>query len=114
LGFERETNRPLLLVETKRPRSLLPELADSADRPPQEEVLARGLRGTKLLAEWSDWLRTLMDYVVSIRDATGSVPLRVVVTNGEWLVIFLDPDDAFVQSRPPDANRIMVLNGAKT
>jgi hypothetical protein len=111
LGFERETNRPLLLVETKRPRSLLPELADSADRPPHEEVLARGLRGAKLLTEWSDWLRTLTDYVVSIRDATGSVPVRVVITNGEWLVIFLDPNDAFVQSKAPDPNRIIVLKG---
>jgi hypothetical protein len=113
LGFERETNRPLLLVETKRPRSLLPELAESADRPPHAEVLARGLRGEKLLADWSEWLKTLTDYVVSLLEVAGSVPLRVVMTNGEWLIVFLDPSDAFIETRLPDPNRILVLKNEK-
>jgi hypothetical protein len=113
LGFEHATNRPLLLVETKRPSSLLPELADSANRPPHAEALAMGLRGEKLLAEWSDWLRTLTDYVVSLRRAALSIPLRVVITNGEWLIAFLDPFDAFLETRAPDPNRILVFKNHK-
>ena len=69
LGFEAETDRPLLVVETKRPNSPLPRRTDaafasSADLSSQDirlllrQTLLDGLSGEKLDGEWNDWLET--------------------------------------------------------
>ena len=110
LGFEAETARPLLVVETKRPNSPLPRLTDvafasRADLSSQDirlllrQTLLDGLSGEQLDGEWNEWLETLRDYVRSVYSATGSTPNRTVITSGEWMFVFLDPESSFVDGQ---------------
>jgi len=111
LGVERDTLRPLLLVETKRPGTALPRLA-SAESTLEEKpssVLCRGLAGEPLFGPWSEWLRSIQDYVRSLHAASGHSPKRVVISNGNWMVVFLAPEDAF-SCGVTDPARILVLS----
>ena len=106
LGFEAETDRPLLIVETNRPNSPLPSRTDAAvtstDLSSQDirlllrQTLLDGLSGEKLAGDWNEWLETLRDYVRSVHSTTGSTPKRAVITNGEWMFVFLNPESTFV------------------
>jgi len=112
LGLERQTHAPLLVVETKRPRSPLPKLATLPDIPTPSSmpsIISQGLSGKPLLGEWMEWLVTLQDYVRSIFKQVRQVPRRVVITNGGWLVLFLDPYATFVQEGTPNPNHILVF-----
>ena len=86
LGFERQTNSPLLIVETKRPSSVLPQLMTPFDSSSDPEIISRGLAGEPLMGQWSEWLACLRDYVCSVHAKTRQTPRRVVLTNGKWLV----------------------------
>jgi hypothetical protein len=107
LGLERDSNNPLVVVETKHPNSALPSLADSRVDVPTAipEILSRGLRGVRLAGDWPTWLNDIRDYVRSVT-ARAQAPRRVVITNGEWYVVFLDPTDAFLSEGPCDPDRI--------
>jgi hypothetical protein len=110
-GFERESGSPLLIVEAKRPSLRLP-FNENSEVPctghPASEVFARYLESKNtggnlsdwiesgLTQEWREYLETLRDYVRSVA-RTAAIPRRVVVTNGEWLVVFRNPAQAFVQ-----------------
>ena len=109
LGFERATGRPLLVVEAKRRNVALPLLATlprnsraSASKLVDQTlsdsavVVARGLSGERLTGDWSTWLMELRDYIRSISAQAGFVPRRVIMANGHWLVLFLDPIQAFL------------------
>lgn len=112
LGHERKSCLPLLIVETKRPSSTLPfpndyptpmtHLTAPADlRVRIAQCIGKGLGGDKMPGEWGEWLETLRDYCVSTKDKMGAFPKRVLLTNGDWYVLFLDPEDAF----RPDGGR---------
>ena len=117
LGIEQETQRPLLIVETKHPRSPLPQRKKSSNKPAYEQsisdswpsVIADGLRGQELMGEWNDWLKALRDYVLDVQHKSQTIPKRVVLTNGHWLILFTDPADSFLPSGSHDANRIFVF-----
>jgi len=103
LGLETDTDRPLLVVETKRPASPLPRLADDPAAT-VSEALAGGLDGRELRGKWAKWLAQLTDYVRSIHRRVQLVPKRLLLTDGDWFVLFLDPGDAFLEngSHDPD------------
>lgn len=61
-------------------------------------IIANGLNGSDLRKDWNEWLATLRDYVFSVNEKSGVVPRRVVITNGKWFVIFIDPADSFLAS----------------
>jgi hypothetical protein len=111
LGLEKGTNNPLLIVETKRPSAELPRAQSPAAT--YSEIVSRGLAGEKLKGEWSAWLDDLRDYVRSASQQTGKAPRRVVVTNGQWLILFLDPPDAFLEVGSRDPNLILVFPDRK-
>ena len=110
LGVERETDLPALIVETKRPSSELPRFAKNA-KPAStySEIMSRALREEQLAGEWPEWLLTLQDYVRSVLARAPGHPKRVVITNGDWLIAFLDPQDAFGEKGTSDPNRIVVF-----
>jgi hypothetical protein len=116
LGLERDTDDPLLVVETKRPSSPLPgliELSDNSLHPlslTYPEIISRGLADTPLTGDWSQWLPTLKDYVRSIHAKAKRAPKRAVLTNGDWLILFLDPSDAFLDGGTYNPNRILVFS----
>ncbi|MBL8190652.1 MAG: hypothetical protein JNK38_21715 [Acidobacteria bacterium] len=117
LGIEQETQRPLLIVETKHPRSPLPQRRKSSNKPSYEQsvsdswpsVISDGLRGQELMGEWNDWLKALRDYVLDVQDKSQTIPKRVILTNGHWLILFTDPADSFLPSGSRDANRIFAF-----
>jgi hypothetical protein len=95
-GYENDTNRPLLIVEAKRPTDTLPIPIGGANGEPLSSLIAKGLRKEKKLPrEWPDWLGSLRDYVNSVKAQTNVFPARAVLTNGEWCVVFRDPEATF-------------------
>jgi hypothetical protein len=67
------------------------------------EVGTHGFRGS---ADYRFWT-THHSARLSIHRKTGQVPKRVVMTNGEWLILFLEPVEAFLNDDdhpcPPEA-----------
>jgi hypothetical protein len=113
LGFDRDSTCPLLVVEAKRPSSALPSLAklsDDSRSPSFPEVISRGLTGERLLGQWPQWLSTLRDYIRSVHARAAQAPKRVVLTNGDWLMLFLDPSDAFLEGGTCNAKGILVFS----
>ena len=106
LGLEKDTNEPLLIVETKRPSAKLPHPGGASSYP---EIIARGLKGSDLGGEWNEWLTGLRDYVRSVHEKTQSVPRRVVITNGKWLLLFLQPSDSFLDTGTCDSDAVIVF-----
>lgn len=115
LGFKRSPNdeehRPLLIVETKRPGAGLPHALTPAAT--YSEIISRGLNRETLSGEWNKWLNTLRDYVRSVHERTKHCPRRVVITNAEWLILFLDPQDAFLDGGSADPAHILVFENRK-
>lgn len=112
LGFERETLLPLIILETKRPNSNLPDLKKMEPTDGSvsfNEIIVRGLKGESLVGEWDKWLADMKDYVVSVYSATGKTPKRAVITNGEWMILFLDPQNSFI-GKDPNLHFIVVLD----
>lgn len=111
LGMEVGEGKPLLVVETKRPSSRLPKRRRAAVSQTQEkvsEVVCAGLGGADLGQEWKEWLETLVDYVRSVRDQSGHVLQRVVLTNGRWFILFIDPADSFLESGSRSPENVLV------
>lgn len=44
---------------------------------------------------WNEWLESVGRYVRTVFDRTGAYPKRTALANGNWLVVFEDPGDAF-------------------
>lgn len=117
LGSNGGGDDPLLIVETKRPNSLLPKRKDAAGKgdvhsvadEPMASVLCDGLKGVGLTGTWNEWLETLRDYVNSVFDQSDHVPRRVVITSGRWLVIFVDPADTFLAAGTCHPDRVIVF-----
>ncbi|HVQ39352.1 MAG TPA: hypothetical protein VMS31_17565 [Pyrinomonadaceae bacterium] len=117
LGTERGGSDPLLIVESKRPRSPLPKRKaasgkSSATAMADESlgsIISAGLGGTELTGDWNEWLDTLRDYVQSAYDQRGKVPHRVVLTSGRWLIIFTDPANSFLSGGTRDPEKILVF-----
>jgi hypothetical protein len=100
-----------MIVETKRAAITLPSLTGRAVVSTRAEVFSRGLGGEALTGDWSTWLlRDLGDYVRSVRDKANGVPARVVITNGDWLVLFSDPADAFLEGGTRTPGQIFVYD----
>ena len=114
LGYEQsDLSCPLMVVETKRPSSKLPDLL-SAEPPASsiEEIILRGLQGETILGQWAKWLWDVRDYVRSVEQQVGKPPRRVVVTNGDWIVVFQDPSDAFLGDERRRQEKIVVFESA--
>jgi len=114
LGADRETRRPLLVVETKRPSSQLPRRSSrtTSTKAAISEILCSRLVDNDpadLGIDWNEWLDTLKDYVRSIHTESGYVPRRVLITNGRWLVLFIDPADSFTAGGSCSPENILVF-----
>jgi hypothetical protein len=107
LGFERHADTPLMVVETKRPNARLP--MSSSPSGTTTDVILRALRGDGIDGRWKRWLGNLKDYVRSVYQQTGTVPRRVIITNGDWMIVFLDPSDAFVGDGLLDSTSILTF-----
>jgi hypothetical protein len=111
LGLENESQEPILIVETKRPSAQLPY----AEKPAAtySEVISQGLKDEPLSDDWNQWLKDLTDYFCSVFAKAQKITRRVVITNGDWIIIFLDPLDAFEENGHKNPNHILVFKDAK-
>ena len=109
LGLESATKRPLMVVETKRPSAPVPKLKASGRSTGVGDIpstLARALSGETLLKPWVEWLEDVRGYVQGVA-AGRHAPQRVLVTNGDWLIVFLNPSGAFIAPNVPSATDIL-------
>jgi hypothetical protein len=111
LGLERDTDHPLLVVESKRRGSSLPNVVSpiTTQSVTFPETIARGLKGEKLSELWPQWLDSLRDYVRSVTSKGNKPPRRVLLTDGCWLVAFIAPEEAFLADGSPDTKKILVV-----
>jgi hypothetical protein len=94
-GYERTIDQPLLVVEAKRLNEPIPiEIGGSTET--LAETVAGWLReGATPPHPWDEWLEALRGYLRDIFHRLKVFPRRAVIVNGDWLVIFEDPADAF-------------------
>ena len=100
-GFSITSNLPLMVIEAKRKSFCLPQVENlriQLATQPSEDVLGK---------EWFEIINTLKDYVISVENRFGISPRRVVITNSDWLIIFLDPKGFFVLENH-DADNIQI------
>ncbi len=108
-GIERNGGEPLLIAEAKHPKSSLPTRGLSTVGYDRSTQIAQGLQGIlSLEAEWKGYLSTLSDYVHSVTKRPDLAPRRVFITNGDWLILFLDPADAFLPGGNREPGKILV------
>lgn len=109
LGMDGVLGKALLIVETKRPSSSLPVPRNNEiiEEESIANLISKALAGKSkvrgVTQDWQEWLQTLRDYVQSVKDQSQEAPKRVVLTNGEWLILFADPEDAFLSTNPTSA-----------
>jgi hypothetical protein len=104
-GYEREVNQPLLIVEAKRP-SEFPVQPGGSTEPASAMVSSWLKQPDDAPGEWKKWIPSLQEYVVSVFERTGVYPARSAITDGDWLVIFEIPQDAFGTGGSRDARYI--------
>jgi hypothetical protein len=59
--------------------------------------MERGEGSSPVTLEWTRWIAKLRDYVRTVHNNSGYCAQRVVITSGQWLVIFCNPAAAFLQ-----------------
>jgi hypothetical protein len=115
-GFERATDQPLLIVEAKRPRLRLPQGTCDDIATVFRNYLVRSrnrsynARPIGLIADWVDCLDQIRLYARDVFVRFGRWPKRVAVSNGEWLVIFVEPETAFGTLAATSAGMIVICD----
>lgn len=112
LGFEQEVDTPLLVVEAKRPTEFPMPPNGSMDIAPV--LMIEWLRDPNVAPpSWNEWLPSLRDYVQAVFQRSGRYPVRTAITDGNWLVVFERPEDAFAHSGQPNPDFIHVFMNAE-
>lgn len=103
-GLSLTTRKPLIVIEAKRPYLQLP-----SDNNLPERITA-GIKGDSIGSEWNEILSTLGDYIHSTAVHYSYAPLRAVITNGSWLILFLNPAQTFVNGNPDPGDIIVYID----
>lgn len=109
-----------LLVEAKRLSHELPAhdagmdlgrvMTDALKEAKKAEKSSTGKwKRSPLSSEWIDVLTTLFDYVTRLHSSKHGAPRKVLLTNGDWLIVFLDPVKTLV-SHDFASNDLMVAS----
>lgn len=95
--------RSLLLLEAKRARVTLPNM-DPAEIPNAVVACLTWLQTRRgdhpLTQEWTEYLKTLIDYAERIRENTGAPPRVVVMSNGDWFLVFSNVEQTLLSEGP--------------
>lgn len=114
LGID-QNRFPVLLVEAKGADAEGARRPYAPDATGQEmakiisEVLIHSKGCTspsRSLKQWAQWLDDLLDYVRSFDLTKQKMLQRVVITSGQWLIIFTDPLNAFIDAAKPNPDKI--------
>lgn len=110
-GYERQANQPLLIVEAKRPSKF--PFPPGGSMEIASTTMSQWLKKPEdAPGVWKEWILSLRDYVISVHHRTGKFPVRAVITDGDWLVVFEDPQDAFGISGAREPRFIHVFTDA--
>jgi hypothetical protein len=122
LGYERLVDRPLMLVEAKRPEvSILggtQPVALPEAHPTSTAIVsylaeswgAGGKVSDKVPVAWQDLIVQVRDYAQAVKRNHAVWPMRVVLTNGEWLVVLTNPEAVLSENGPAAfANRTIIV-----
>jgi hypothetical protein len=106
LGLEQNTNTPLLIVEAKRPDTPLPSSQDPTSLVSHqlaqtlEKLCDSPQSSNPITVRWQKDLWQLSEYINITYKNTRVIPARAVITNGDWLIIFEDVKNAFIDRQP--------------
>ena len=114
LAVRSQTREPTLIVEAKAWSK--PFVTHSERAAVQKEGAVTAYTPTTLIAaaiehckagkssdtsvvssDWAKWMEKLCEYVRAVHQRSGHIVSRVAITSGQWLVIFRDPNNAFIQ-----------------
>jgi hypothetical protein len=117
LGVHLQQRTPILIFEAKawdKPPVSAISSANRRDAP--ELLLAKALTFIRdgqgvspVTAEWTGWLSKLRDYVRDLQSQSRHVVSKVAISSGQWLVIFTDTRNAFIDDGTIDPNFILVF-----
>lgn len=110
LGIETSANTPALLIEAKlwdkpfvQPRTNGPfETPALLGQGINHWRNGGGPERSPLAGEWHDHIKQVGGYVRGLRETYGHTLPRAVITSGRWMVVFLDPVQAFVDGPVED------------
>jgi hypothetical protein len=108
-GYERTVQQPLLVVEAKRP-SEFPVPPGGSTETASAIVSGWIKKPNDAPGEWKKWIPSLREYVISVFEHTAVFPVRTAITDGNWLVIFEYPEDAFGEDGTQDARYVHVFS----
>lgn len=112
LGYEQQVDEPLLILEAKRP-TMFPTPPNGSMEVLSAIVSQWLATPQKAPGSWRDWLPSLQDYVLAVAQRAGRFPVRAAITDGDWLIIFERPEDAFGGRGARDPNYIHVFPKAE-
>ncbi len=123
LGVNPDTRAPLLIVEAKawskpivaRSEAAAANEGKSTSYTPATLIAAAvehckkggSIDTSPATAEWARWIAKLRDYVRGVESESRHVISRAALTSGQWLVIFADPENAFIKDG--DVNKADIL-----
>jgi hypothetical protein len=110
LGVRADTNAPALLIEAKAWDKAFPEprKAGPFEAP---TLLGDGInhwrsggeaKDSPVAGQWHAYINQVGGYVKGLRDRHGHTLPRAVITSGQWIVVFVDPVQAFVEGAVED------------
>ena len=118
LGAHPDTKKPALIFEAKAWEKpfIAPSSAANAKQPP-EKLVARTLDYIKagsvgnspMTAEWTEWISKLREYTRELGAQSGHLVKRVAICSGQWLVIFTNPDSAFLTPTEVNPSDILIF-----
>lgn len=119
VGVTADKRAPVLIVEAKawdKP-FVSPRERKEAELDPRR-LIARGIqhlreKGAKatspVVGLWHDYLEQVHGYVHGLKAVHGYDVPRVVLTSGQWLVVFKRPGDRFLAEADPEFDDIIVF-----
>lgn len=93
LGRDTRDRSPVLIVEAKRFDVPLPRVATGANDLARRIIscLSKSGQDAELPKQWRTWLENLATYVRSLDTLARRTLQRVVITSGQWMVVFSSP-----------------------
>jgi len=128
LGVNPDSRAPLLIVEAKaKEKSFVTPSPATIDRSGARNAMDGGpsliaravdhvnkgeaASSSPVTLEWTRWIAKLRDYVKTVHENSGYCAQRVVITSGQWLVIFYNPAAAFLEDGAATDSGVLCFSG---
>ena len=118
LGVDPEKKTPLLIIEAKAWNKPFIRPRDGRVKGETGELLQKAIAHIRLeedptrsplILEWHEWLVQVRDYVKGLREKHNHSVQRLVITSGQWMIIFSKPVQTFCTDEPLDNDQWMIL-----